>query len=92
MYLIVFIFVFIIILFLLFTFIKYKHSLKEIVYYEKDCIDRNSECSKEIRRRFGIYAENIDDFDISSESLNLMKVKILPNPGNTIAKFHYYSK
>ena len=77
---------------LIFIFIKFKHSLKEIIYYEKDCIDRNSECSKEIKRRFDIYAEDINDFDISGESLNLMKVKILPNPGNTIAKFHFYAK
>jgi len=90
MYLIIFIFIIIIIIIILFLLFTFKHSLKEIVYYEKDCIDRNSECSKEIKRRFDIYAKNTNDFDISSESLNLMKVKILPNPGNTIAKFHFY--
>ena len=71
---------------------NYKYSLEKKIYYEKDCVDRNSECSKEITRRFNIYAEDLDDFDISGETLNMMKIKILPDPGNKIAKFHFYAK
>ena len=67
-----------------------KFILIEKIYYEKECIDPKSECSREIKRRFDLYAgKELDDFDISGESLNMMKIKILPNPGEQIAKYSF---
>jgi len=88
----IFIIIFIILIIIIFYYnIIIQNNLSELIYYEKDCIDYNSQCSKEIRRRFNLYAKELDDFDIIGKKLNLMNVKILPNPGNNIAKYHFYS-
>jgi len=72
---------------------RYKYAnLDLLTYHEKECIDTNSKCSREIKRRFKLYTTDLDDFDISGESLNMMKVIILPDPGKKIANYHYSIK
>jgi hypothetical protein len=71
---------------------KFLYKFNELTFKESECLDSNSLCSVEIKKRFNKYVPNIDDFKISGKRLNMMNVIILPDNGKDIANYNYINK